>query len=137
MGVVYSLVMLLCVGIGLVVELQVMDIVLLVDLLVGWNLMEYLLIVFGVWLFLVLCICDLVEYYEQGVWCYSLGLVGMGDMYGVILLCLGWYLVGKCIGLIFFWVNKLFLCGQVWLVLFDLLVVLQVDFNMLLDLCDL
>ncbi|MTH64293.1 GMC family oxidoreductase [Paracoccus shanxieyensis] len=133
MGAVHSPAMLLRAGIGPAAELQAMDIAPLADLPVGRNLMEHPSIALGAWLPPALRIRDPAEHHEQGVWRYSSGLAGTGDMHGAILSRSGWHSVGKRIGSIFFWVNKSFSRGQVRLASPDPLAAPQADFNMLSD----
>ncbi|SMO80767.1 GMC family oxidoreductase [Paracoccus laeviglucosivorans] len=133
MGAIHSPAMLLRAGIGPAADLQALGISPAADLPVGRNLMEHPSIAIGAWLPPALRVRDDGEHHEQGVWRYSSGLAGTGDMHGAILSRSGWHSVGQRIGSIFFWVNKSFSRGQLRLSSADPQAEPLVDFNMLSD----
>lgn len=135
-GAIHSPALLLRSGIGPAEDLRALGIPVVCDRRgVGRNLMEHPSIAVATWLPPRSRERNLDEHHEQAIWRYSSGLPGTpaGDMHAAILSRAGWHAVGQRTGSLFFWVNKSYSRGFLWLASADPRCEPEVDFRMLSD----
>ncbi|ERI14493.1 hypothetical protein O206_21615 [Ochrobactrum sp. EGD-AQ16] len=135
-GAIHSPALLLRSGIGPGQHLKSLGIPIIHALVgVGQNLMEHPSIAVASYLPPAARNRNTLEHHEQAIWRYSSNLPGTpsGDMHAAILARSGWHSVGNRVGSLFFWVNKSYSRGAVWLSTPDADAEPDVDFRMLSD----